>query len=121
MIKHVAFCQQIVILGTPKRQDQFLAADGWEICEERGGVTLRRAEQQNQPEVPAFRVHGIGYCVEVDTRGEMLGDLMSAGMLDLPDISEETIGNTEVSAETLLAKLPVENVRQESGRRRRGR
>ncbi len=66
MISHVAFERPIWILGTSKREDQFRAVDGWEIELHGDTVLLRRPEQQNVPEVPLFRVVGVGYCAGME-------------------------------------------------------
>ena len=63
MIRHIAFAQPIWVLGTSKHEDQFHSRDGWDIREEFNGVTLHHPGAQNVPEVPKFRVVGVGYCV----------------------------------------------------------
>lgn len=62
MIRHVAFCQPIPILGTSKRADQFMAPE-WVIEELTWGVRLTRPASQNVTEVPRFDVRGVGYCI----------------------------------------------------------
>ncbi len=119
IVNEIAFVRPVPVLGSYKTEARFSAEEGWRIEVHDYGVTLSKAEQQNVPEVPAFCVCGVGYSVtEAAVSGapvipvEMYDVLSEEGKAALAAgdeptarglISEATLGNTETTAEQLLA------------------
>jgi hypothetical protein len=65
MAAEVWFTSMVPVPGTSLRIDRFSTCDGWKVAETPAGIIVSRAanDPQNIPEVPAFRVVGVGYCL----------------------------------------------------------
>lgn len=73
-MRAVHFVQPVPVFGTSSREDYFAEPD-WQVSVDGNSVVLYRPEKGVRPEVPAFRVVGVGFAVAVEPQTEAVKPL----------------------------------------------